>query len=218
MSHSSHPSTFELDVYYASSAAEREHADVRGHVVSCERCGAYIEELNGLASPLPSASPSPARWRKLAPIAGMLALAACVVLFVTSRRTDDPGYIGVKGVPAAQILLRRDGNVRVWDGIAPVRPGDVIAVSVACEHFVHVTVSAAGNGGLARLWEGGCPHGPASALPFTLVVDGQPGSEHFSVVLSRAPLADDRLKTVLRTSARDVDAWTIDFAFAKEER
>jgi hypothetical protein len=163
--------------------------------------------------------------QRLGSAAGVLALAACAVLYFSARTTkNDESYVGVKGSPAAQILLRRDSQVRVWDGVAPVRAGDAIAVDVACEQFKHVTVAtvaAEENGGaLTRAWEGECPRtSPSSPLPFTLVVDEQPGREHFSVVLHREQhLTDEQLRTALRASTRSSDVWTIDFAFAKEDR
>lgn len=252
MNTAKHLSSFELDVYHASSPAERDSttsAEIAEHVASCGRCREYLDELEALASEpsLAPARPAPAHLpraeplsppaaevlplrpspkarmqRRLAAASAVLALAAGVVLYAGSRASavdDEARYVGVKGVPAAQVLLRRDGRVRVWDGVTPVRPGDAIAVSVACEHFSHVTVAAGAESTPTRAWEGTCPSAPrAATLPFTLVVDAQPGREQFSVVLSRKRLDDERLRTVLRGAMRDGDAWTIDFAFAKEEK
>jgi hypothetical protein len=238
-----HVSSFELDVYFASPPLEREAA-VEEHVASCTQCREYLEELDRVllldmpavvtevvvpASKSGSARPRslPSRSRRLkqrlASAAGVLALAACAVLYLSARngKIDESSYVGVKGSPAAQVLLRRDGQVRVWDGVAAVRAGDAIAVDVACEQFRHVTVAAeATNGGtLTRAWEGECPKTSSSPLPFTLVVDEQPGREHFSVVLHREQhLDDEQLRSALRASTRSGDVWTIDFAFAKEDR
>jgi hypothetical protein len=248
-----HVSSFELDVYFASPPLEREVA-VEEHVASCTQCREYLEELDRVllldmpavvtdvpapapaaskptaasARPIASVRPLPSRSRRLkqrlASAAGVLALAACAVLYLSARngKNDESSYVGVKGSePAAQVLLRRDGQVRVWDGVAAVRAGDAIAVDVACEQFRHVTVAAeATNGGtLTRAWEGECPKTSSSPLPFTLVVDEQPGREHFSVVLHREQhLDDEQLRSALRASTRSGDVWTIDFAFAKEDR
>lgn len=214
MKASKHLSTFELDVWYASPPDEREDGEVTDHLATCAECAAYVAELDAIAAT--PAVRRPPRWRRaLAVTGGVLALAAGVLLFVRSRPApvDEDAYVGVKGVPAAQILVRRDGQVRVWDGVSPVRAGDAIAVSVACEQFAHVTVAAPD---VTRVWEGQCAR--TSTLPFTLVVDKQPGTERFSVVLSPKPLDDARLGTALRSSLRSADAWTIDFAFPKEER
>lgn len=218
--------------------------EISEHVASCLRCREYLDELEALATepslaPARSVPMSPAvaevlplrpsptankakMQRRLAAASTVLALAAGVVLYVGSRAAAvdaEVHYVGVKGVPAAQVLLRRDGRVRVWDGVAPVRSGDAIAVSVACEHFSHVTVAAGADSVPTRAWEGACPSAPrAATLPFTLVVDAQPGREQFSVVLSRKRLDDERLRSVLRGAMRDGDAWTIDFVFTKGEK
>lgn len=228
-----HASSFELDVYFASQPAEREVA-VEEHVAGCPRCRAYLEALDRVLAAMPAEAqrertekPRPwrsMRWkqqRRLASVLGVLAVAASAVVYFGARRDkSEDGYVGVKGAPGAQILLRRDGQVRVWDGVSPVRAGDAIAVDVACEQFNHVTVAAEqASGTVTRAWEGDCPTKKPSPLPFTLVVDEQPGREHFSVVLHRAHhLDDEQLRSALRGSVRTGDVWTIDFAFAKEDR
>src|SRR5690348_6203964 len=108
MNTAKHASTFELDVYYASSATEREQSEVAEHVASCPRCRAYVEELAALSRERPSPQiAQPQRQRRVAVAAGVIALAACIMLYLRSRPTaeiDDAGYVGVKGVPAAQVL------------------------------------------------------------------------------------------------------------------
>jgi len=171
--------------------------------------------------------PDPAFYRA-ASVAGALGLAAALAIYVTGGgpRTspvptapdDESSYVGVKGVPAAQALIRREGVVRVWDGTSKVRPGDALAVGVACDPFKRAAVFARGSGSPTKLWEGECPRGPHPTLPFTMLVDAEPGRERFSVVLSREALDDERSARALQASTRGADLWTIDFTFEKETR
>ncbi len=158
-------------------------------------------------------------------VVGALALAASMIFFIRGRHVVDPtlpddesSYVGVKGVPAAQALIRRDGKTRLWDGASRLRPGDALAVGLACEQFTRAAVYARGAVGPSKLWEGECPRGANPTLPFTLVVDGEPGRERFSVILSRTPLDDERSARALQASTRGADIWTIDFTFEKETR
>lgn len=158
-------------------------------------------------------------------VMGALALAAGIVLFFRGRHevtspvpNDESSYVGIKGVPAAQALVRRDGKIRLWDGAARLKPGDALAVGLACEQFTRAAVYARGATGPSKLWEGECPRGPNPTLPFTLVVDDEPGRERFSVVLSREPLDDARSARAIQASTRGADIWTIDFTFEKETR
>jgi hypothetical protein len=151
----------------------------------------------------------------------VLALAAGTLLYVRERSAaEEASYVGVKGTPAAQVLVRRAGGVQLWDGTAPVHPGDALAVRVACEDFAHVAIvaDAPDDRAIVRAWDGPCPAPPSDApLPFTFVVDGQPGRERFAVVFSRASLDDGELGATMRAAVRDRNAWTLTFDFAKED-
>ncbi len=157
------------------------------------------------------------RRRLAAPAAGVLALAAALALYLRGRPGDEADYVAAKGAPAVQLLVRTGDTTRVWDGRSPVRPGDAIAIRVACERLEHVTVVVDAPSGLARLSDGPCPRG-ASPLPFTLVVDAQPGRERFAVVLAKRPLDDARLRDRVRENARDRDVWVTTFDVPKELR
>lgn len=165
------------------------------------------------------------RFAGIASGMSVLGLAAGLVFFVRGRHeeiptvpNDESSYVGIKGVPAAQALVRRDGKIRVWDGAARIRPGDALALGLACEQFTRAAVYARGPTGNTRLWSGDCPRGPNPTLPFTLVVDDEPGRERFALVLSREPLDDARSTRAIQASTRGADIWTIDFTFEKETR
>jgi len=234
MTTATHPSCFALDVYFASrdaGAAENEPASpIAKHVASCARCASYLAELEALDAQGDARLPPralrvtpPSRSRRLlgqiAPAAAIAALAAVVIVYVRGRSaSDDAQYLGVKGMPAAQVLVRSDGQTRVWDARSPVRAGDSLAVHVACEQFRHVTVaSAPPGGGLVRLSDGPCPTTP-DTLPFTLLVDDQPGQERLLVVLAQSRLDDAALAAAVRVSSRSAGVWVAAFELAKEER
>lgn len=226
-----HLSSFELDVYFASRDPAKPGEDatsaIARHVASCASCAAYLAELEALDAehdlrvqrvPTLSARRFSGLRRLIAPAATLAALAAAAIVYVKSRpAVDDTDYVAAKGVPAVQVLVRSGGQTRVWDARSPVRSGDSLALRVACEQLVHVTVASPSSSGLVRLSDGPCPKTPAT-LPFTLVVDDQPGRERLVVVLTRTRLDDTALGEALRVNTRDAHVWVTTFEFAKEDR
>jgi len=217
-----HASSFELDVHFADG----QDAAVAAHVATCPACAAYLEALRALdgdGTRLPVPVPAPAQRtstvtplrRFVAPAAAVLALAAGLALWARSRNVTDETYVGVKGAPALQVLVRDSAQTRVWDGHSAVHAGDAVALHVACEQLEHVTVTTTDAHGLVRLWDGPCPRPPA-ALPFTLRVDDQPGRERFAVVLAKQQLEEPALREALRTNARAADLWVIAVELPKE--
>ena len=71
--------------------------------------------------------------------------------------------------------------------------------------------------GLIRLSDVPCPPEPAT-LPFTLVVDDQPGHEKLAVVLTTVRADDTELRRLVETKARDRGAWVTAFDFPKDLR
>ena len=225
-----HVSSFELDLFFA----EREpRPELERHVAGCALCAAYLAELErlseaGAPSWVPpcalAARSRVARGRVFAARWG-LALAALVLLavgYATSRLPEEGDYVAVKGSPAVQLLLHRAGRTQPWDGESPVRAGDALALRVACEDFVHVSVVTPGSPGgpeLRRLSDAECPARPAPALPFvlpfTLLVDDEPGQERVSIVFSRSRLDDAALELALRARVRSSELWVTDFELDK---
>lgn len=214
-----HFSSFELDVHFVEPSPP-----IAEHVASCAQCAAYLAELEALVEPRPGVAspahaPAPHRLRAplrlVAPVAGALALAAAFALYLRGRSGEDADYVGAKAAPAVQLLVRSGGATRVWDGVSRLHPGDAIAIRVACEQLEYVTVAADAPAGLARLSDGPCPKSP-SPLPFTLVVDDQPGRERFSVVLAKRRLDDGQLRERVRENARDRNVWVTAFDLPKE--
>jgi hypothetical protein len=218
---SRHLSSLEVDVWFADGKQDGEIAE---HVASCARCSAYVAELQTLSAQdlgahLPIApTPTKSRLRRLAPAVTTLALAASLALYARSRAvTEATEYVGVKGAPAVEVLVRSDGGTRIWDGHTPVHAGDALALRVACEHLRQVTVATETQTGIARLADVPClPAAPA--LPFTLVVDEEPGNERFSVVLTAARVDDSKLRALVQAKTRDRDAWVTAFEIQKAAR
>jgi hypothetical protein len=235
MTHADHVSNFELDLYFAECEP---NADLEKHVAACARCAAYLEQLKLLqvadAWPFSSAAgastgrgstvvasarahrASGPRWV----LAALAAVSLLAVGYAASRLQEDASYVAVKGSPAVQVLLHRAGRTQPWDGASQVRPGDALALRVACESFVHVSVVTAPSlrqPALARLSDAECPANPALALPFTLLIDGEPGRERFSVVFSQARLNDAQLEAALRSGLRSTEVWVTHFELEKGE-
>lgn len=196
------------------------------HITGCARCLAYLAGLEELAEsrprgPVPAAAPvrdvterPKRRWTLPSALGAGLALAAGLVLLVRGRPVERP-YVGLKGTPAVQVLVHRQADTWIWDGRAAVRPGDALALRVACEGLDHVTVASAGAAGWGRITDAACPV-EAAPLPFTLVVDGTPGDEQLAVVLSRDALDDDTLRGAIGESRRTADVWVAGFVLPKE--
>jgi hypothetical protein len=205
-------STFALDVFAASGkSGDRALAD---HVAGCARCRAYLDGLEVLAA---GSRPIPARRRRSAvPVAFALAIAAGVAIFIATKGKERDNYVGIKGgTPAVQILLHRERTTRIWDGQTPVRPGDTLALRVACEGMKHVAVAAPSGGGWGPLSRTPCTEGDAP-LPFTLRVDDAPGDENLAVVLSRDELADDALGAAVAENRRAADVWVVRYVLPKQ--
>lgn len=218
-----HLSMFELDLYFATQASD---ARIEEHLTSCERCSAYLTELDAqqASAPLPAMPGAEARSRRSRPrairltlAAGLAVLGAAIALLVMSRESEPPA-VAVKGSPAVQVLVQRGEETRTWDGSSPVQPGDALGLRVACEEFRHVAVAVASGearGRWSHLSQGVCP--PAGeALPFTLVVDDEPGSERLAVVFSRSRLDPRALDEAIEARRLDADAWVTRFELDKE--
>jgi anti-sigma factor RsiW len=222
-------STFALDVYWASG--RRAEPELESHIASCARCLAYLARLQELAEDaraepvaapvavVPDAVPAATAkqkhsWALPSAIGAGLALAAGVLLLVRGRPPERE-YVAAKGTPAVQVLVHRSADTWVWDGHSPVRPGDALALRIACEGLDHVAVASPGAQGLGRIADVECPVG-GSPLPFTLVVDDAPGDEQLAVVLSREALDDDSLRDAIGESRHAADVWVAGFVLPKE--
>jgi hypothetical protein len=213
-----HWSTFEIDVAWAEGLPA--HPELAAHLGECAECAAYVEQLRALdAMPVTAGRPK-ARTRWVTPVAASLALAAAVLLFLRHRppSADEAtgGYVGVKGgTPASMLLLKRGEATRPWDGREPIRPGDVVALHVACEGYRHVSVVAKDGARWVRVSETECPREPG-ILPFTLVVDERPGDEELGVVFTRATIGEGAASEAMASGAAPSESWVVRFVLPKE--
>jgi hypothetical protein len=220
-----------LDAHVASG---RKDPEIEAHLLTCARCRGYVAKMAGLAAPpawnLPPRAAAAARPRPraiaatpkrswLVVAAGVTAIAAGALVWARMPPKDDRSYVGVKGTPATQLLVRRSGRVEIWDGKSDVRAGDALALRVACEGYSHVTVATPGSDGKpVRLFDGECATG-TSPLPFTLLVDDAPGDERFTVVLSAARLDEAALPRATTADAGpSADVWIVPFLLHKGPR
>ena len=228
------PSDFTFDRQLLGELEGEEKTSLENHLAGCERCTRRFAELTREAdawkkSPPPRKLPR-ARAQGWPWVAGVIALAACLVLFVRTKISETRGYVGTKGTPAVELLLHRQGETRIWDGHAPLRPGDALALRVACEGLEHLVVASpasetpstskrlagfARSKGWQRLSQGACPN-QGEPLPFTLVVDDEPGDERLAVVLSQEELNDVALQEAIAGDSRTTDVWVVDFVLPKE--
>jgi len=183
-------STFELDLYWI----ERADPELAAHLAECEQCGDYLAHLDGVDA-RPLALPRRRRWWQLGLVAAFVVAMICIVVWPRSK----PPYVASKGAPSVQILVRRDGRVHVWDGTSPLRERDSIALQVACETMSRVTVFVRERDRWTQAFAGACV---SEVLPFTLVVDDQPGSERIAIMFGQ-PI---------------VPVLTQQFVFAKESK
>jgi hypothetical protein len=225
-----HPvSRFELDVHWSSGRPAE--ASVEAHVLACGACQRYLAHLDRIAAePAPAWNPGRARssggpraamWRRWVGLAGSAAAVALgALIYLRARQAahggDPEAYVGVKGSPAVQVLVRRPTGTSVWDGRAPVHPGDALALEVACDGFTRVAVAAPSpqGGAWTRLAEAECGRAPL-LLPFTLIIDEQPEDERAAIVFSAERLDDGELTVAARGEARTRDVWAVGFVFHK---
>lgn len=211
-----HPSTFEIDVWFADGESDDATA---AHVRACTPCARYVEDLRELELGGLPAAPSRRFWRSrhfVAPFGAAMAMAAALALFVRWRSPlGDGNYVGVKGGSAVQVLVRSAGLTRVWDGSSTVHPGDAIAFRVACHPRERVTVASRTPKGWMRMRDERCPREPA-VLPFTLVVDDEIGVERLAVVITEEGIRDDVLGSTIESPPSGT--WVKRYDLAKEIR
>lgn len=224
-----HLSTFELDLFFASKGANKK---IERHLRSCRHCEAYLDHLrtlqaNAPASPLlpfsPAVTRAPRRTNKAMPprftfLAAALSTCLVVGLYLGLPESRPSHYVGIKGTPAVQLLIYSGETLRTWDGSSPIERENTLALQVACEGFSQVNVATLerNDQSVQRLFQGKCPANTGAILPFTLLVDNQPGPEMFSVVFSTGQLNLEKLQQALEAETPNDSVWITHFSLEKE--
>lgn len=201
-------STFALDLHWAEPSP-----DVQAHVAECERCSAYLAHLGELDA-RPFALPV-ARPRRRFVIAFAFAALALALVLLVWRRDSRPAYVATKSAPAVQVLLRRDGRLSVWNGSDAIRPRDTLALRLACEAMTRVVVLVRDRDQWTQAFDGPCLD---EVLPFTLVVDDEPGDERIAVLLSASTLDQASVVRAIDLQTQRADVWALQYVFTKETR
>lgn len=189
----SHPSFFALDRATLGSDEVDAHRD---HVDSCDRCRAHVERLLR-PDPVPAwvveLRPPRARptWRWWGSGLALAGAVAALLFVVLHDRRDRDAFTTVKGSATVVVHVKRGDEVFVWDGVAPIQPGDRLRLEVAPGGHRHVQVFTSAR---VSLYDAPLPTqaGP-TLLPKAWQVDDQPGAETLIVVLSDDPVSADSL-------------------------
>ncbi|MEO6772465.1 MAG: hypothetical protein ABI437_05425 [Kofleriaceae bacterium] len=204
-------STFALDLYWA--APDTRDPDLEQHLATCERCHAYVDHLAAIDRPIEVRARPKRPKRSWLPTLLATALAIALVIVVLAWPGHRAPRIAIKGEPGVEVLVHRGAETVVWNTSLRVRAHDALALRVACEGMARVSVLVPDATGWHLAFEGSCQD---EVLPFTLVVDDQPGVEQISVVLSQSQLDVDAVQRATALETRSAALWTTRFTFAKE--
>jgi hypothetical protein len=201
-------STFALDLYWAAPGTR--DLELEQHLRGCDHCRSYVEHLGALdRQPIATRARPKRSWFV---IAAALAFALVILVVAWPRHLAAP-TVAIKGEPGVQVLVHRGAETTVWDASQPLRARDALALRVACDAMTHVAVLVPDQAGWRLAFDGACQ---AGVLPFTLVVDDQPGVEQTAVVVSQTPLDATALQRAVEQQTRTAAIWTTRFTFTKE--
>jgi hypothetical protein len=215
---SAHPSMLQLDALSLGG----EEASTVAHVQGCARCAAYVARVR-------QELPVPAWVRELdrpphrahdsswlfrsSLVAAVALFAAGGVLVQVKYRGAEQSDRGAKGMPSIAVYIKRDGVVSLWDGQAPVQPGDALQLKVAAGAYSRVTVAALQDGTLRELYAGSAAG--EGLLPRSWTVDDAPDPEVLLVAFSRSPLTKAGQEAALATLPRTREIWATRLQLAK---
>ncbi|WP_224249976.1 hypothetical protein [Hyalangium gracile] len=218
-----HPSYLELDrvgLGLASPASQE-------HVRRCGECSAYLERLvrteplpawvQVLREPAPPARMRAPWWRLLPPLLATGALASALLWLLPARNPPEPAapYVGVKGVPAATVFIKRGDQVREWDGARPVLPGDSLRLRVSASGYRHVWVGTRAPGSdWIPLYEGPLAEGE-TLLPASWRVNATGDAEVLTLLVSRDGLEGAALERALADAPQGAEAWLMELRLPK---
>jgi hypothetical protein len=216
---SAHPSSLQLDALSLGAG----EASTAAHVKECARCAAHLSRVEQNL-PVPSwvgelGSSQRGRlrrrfWLYRWSLVAVVVVAGGAALVRLKPRTAEQLDPGAKGTPSIAVYIKRGGAVSLWDGQAPVQPGDAVQLKVAAEGYSRVTVSAVQEGMLTQLYAG--PAAGETLLPRSWTVDDAPGPEVMLVAFSRSPLSKAGQEAALASLPRTREIWATRLQLAKE--
>jgi hypothetical protein len=216
---SEHPSMLQLDAVSLGAG----EPSVVAHVQGCSRCAAHIgrtqqdlpvpawvREIDGTPRRASDSS-----WLFRSSVLAALALfVAGGVLVRAKYQADEQSDRGAKGMPSITVYIKRDGVVSLWDGQAPVQPGDALQLKVAAGGYSRVTVAALQDGTLTELYAGSAAG--EGLLPRSWTVDEAPDPEVLLVAFSRSPLTKAGQEAALATLPRTREIWATRLQLVKK--
>ena len=216
---SEHPSMLQLDALSLGAG----EASVVAHVQGCARCAAHVGRVQQ-ELPVPAwvrelkTQPHGAHdssWLFRSSLIAALALfVAGGVLVRVKHRDPAQSDRGVKGMPSVAVYIKRDGVVSLWDGQAPVQPGDALQLKVAPGGYSRVTVAALQDGTLTELYADSAAG--EALLPRSWTIDDEAGPEVLLVAFSRSPLTKAGQEAALATLPRTREIWATRLQLAKK--
>lgn len=207
-----HPSFLELDRHALGAGG----ADTAAHVASCETCRGHLRlleapaEVPAWAARLDARAPRRFGWPAALRLrtAGLAVAAfACAFVLWTAvghvrphiTAVDGDPYVGTKGGPQLWLYVKRGDRIEIWNGVDPVRPGDLLRLKVQPDRYPHISVFGRDNApnAYAKLYDAPVPDDRTAPLPFAWKVDGQPGDETLLIVLGPGAVTADEAASFL---------------------
>lgn len=214
-----HPSKLRLDALSLGA----DDPSAAAHLGECEQCAAHVARVQQTL-PIPawvrelgaSRRRGSGKWSWLYRwvIGGVVAASAAGVLVRMNSGNADRIDPRAKGTPSVAVYIKRHGAISLWDGQAPLQPGDAVQLKVAPYGYSRVTVSALQDGTLTELYQG--PAAGDGLLPRSWTVDDAPGTEVLLIAFSRSPLSKAGQEAALAKLPRTEEVWATRLQLAKK--
>jgi hypothetical protein len=210
-----HPSFLQLDRFVLGVAG----SGTAAHVQGCELCRAHLGRCELLA-PAPAAlRERAARWRPALRTGWLFTLPAMLALgLFIAFRPPLRDEVTAKNAPSVAVYVKHGAAVSLWDGRAPLSPGDGLRLKVAPAGFSRVTVASVGLSAIVELYAGEVDARGETLLPESWTVDADPRPEIVLVVFSRAPLSPADLRAARDDLPRSKRLWSTRMELWKKEK
>ena len=211
-----HPSFLQLDRLLLGS----DDPETAAHLKECDDCRTHVGRCE-MPAPVPSGTRERAtrsvllirlrRW--LLGVSG--AALVTMLIGMAVRRAPIPDLVTAKGSPSVAVYVKHGDAVSLWDGSAPLSPGDGVQLKVAASGFSRVTVASLAASRVVELYAGDLEARGETTLPRSWTLDAEPGPEVMLIVFSRFPLSSSELQTVRDGLPRTPRLWSTRVEFWK---